>query len=82
MPLLLISFPAVLQMTGADPEVSDLVLWKKVLESARSTVIAHCVQYVVGLQWAVWLAQCQLKPIKEFQVHSCLYSPYVVCSST
>lgn len=60
-------------MTGADPEVSEVVLWKTVLESVRSTADTSYVKYVVGLQWAVWLANCQMKTIKEFQV-KCLYS--------
>lgn len=71
--LLLLSFPVVLQMTGADSEVSDFVIWKTVLKLVRSTVITSHVQYVVGLQWAVWLANCQLEAIKEFQVNYCLY---------
>lgn len=78
MPLLLLLFPLVLQMTGADPEVSDIVVWKTVFESVRSTTITSRVQYVVGVQWAVWLANCQLKTITEFQVHSCLY-PALTC---
>lgn len=78
MPLLLLIFPVVLQMTGSDPEVSDTVFWKTVLESVRSTAITPRAQYVVGVQWAIWLANCQLKTIKEFQVHSCLY-PALIC---
>lgn len=80
MPLLL-SFPVVLQMTGADPEVSDLVFWKTVLKLVRSTAVTSHVQYVVGLQWAVWLANCQLETIKEFQVHFCLYIAFTAPSS-
>ncbi|TNM89432.1 hypothetical protein fugu_003666 [Takifugu bimaculatus] len=55
----------VLQMTGADPEASEL--WKSVLESARNTALTPSVQCVVGLQWAVWLANCQLETIQEYQ---------------
>uniref|UniRef100_A0A3B5JZ36 FA complementation group G n=1 Tax=Takifugu rubripes TaxID=31033 RepID=A0A3B5JZ36_TAKRU len=58
----------VLQMTGADPEASEL--WKSVLESARSTALTPSVQCVVGLQWAVWLANCQLETIQEYQLFS------------
>lgn len=78
MPLLLLLFSVVLQMSGADLDVSDIVLWKTVFELVRSTAITSCMQYVVGVQWAVWLANCQLKTIKEFQVHSCLY-PDLTC---
>lgn len=78
LPLLLLSFTAVLQMTGADPEASEL--WKSVLESARSPALTAPVQRVVGLQWAVWLANCQLKTIQEYQVHYCLYSEFVCYS--
>lgn len=78
MPLLLLLFPVVLQMTGADPEVSDIVFWKTVIELVRSTAITSRLQYVVGVQWAVWLANCQLKTIKELQVHYCLY-PALTC---
>uniref|UniRef100_H3BX27 FA complementation group G n=1 Tax=Tetraodon nigroviridis TaxID=99883 RepID=H3BX27_TETNG len=57
----------VLQMTGADPEISDTVFWKTVFELARSTAITSRVLYVAGVQWAVWLASSQLKTIEEFQ---------------
>lgn len=77
-PLPLLLFPAVLQMTGADPVVPDTEFWKTVFKSARSTAITSRVQYVVGVQWAVWLAHCQLKTIEEFQVHSCMY-PALTC---
>lgn len=70
---------AVLQMTGADPEASEL--WKSVLESARSPALTAPVQRVVGLQWAVWLANCQLKTIQEYQVHFCLYPQFVYYST-
>ena len=72
MSVLFLLSSVVLQMTGGDTEVSDNVLWEKVFESVKSTGITSRVQYVVGVQWAVWLANCQLKTIKEFQVHSCL----------
>lgn len=75
-------------MTGAAPEVSGIAFWKTVFESMRSTAITSRVQYVVGVQWAVWLANCQLKTIKEFQVHSCLrllgvlqHIAVIICSS-
>lgn len=78
MPLLLLLFPVVIQMTGADPEASDTVIWKTVLKLARSTAITSGVLHVVGVQWAVWLASYQMKPIRELQVHSCLY-PVCTC---
>lgn len=75
---LLLLFPVVLQMTE-DPVDSDpLVFWRTVLKSVGSTAIKSSVQYILGVQWAIWLATCQLKTIQEFQVQSCLQAVFTV----
>ncbi|KAM6931056.1 Fanconi anemia group G protein [Xenentodon cancila] len=58
----------VLQMTGGDPIPSDsLLLWRTAVKTVENTAL-HCfVLYIFCLQWAVWLATCQMKTIKEFQ---------------
>ncbi|XP_061585953.1 Fanconi anemia group G protein isoform X2 [Cololabis saira] len=58
----------VLQMTGCDPIASDSpLLWRTAVKTVENTAL-HCfVLYVFTLQWAVWLATCQMKTIQEFQ---------------
>ncbi|XP_034548756.1 Fanconi anemia group G protein [Notolabrus celidotus] len=58
----------VLQMTVDDHNASDtLVLWRTVLRSEGSKALKPCVLYLLCLQWAIWLATCQLKTIQEFK---------------
>nr|XP_020450076.1 Fanconi anemia group G protein isoform X2 [Monopterus albus] len=57
-----------LQMAGNFPVASDPpVLWRTVLKSVENTALNSCVLYLLCLQWAIWLATCQLKMIEEFQ---------------
>ncbi|XP_041856252.1 Fanconi anemia group G protein isoform X2 [Melanotaenia boesemani] len=56
-----------LQVTGGDAGTSDpLVFWRNILKSVGNTALHPFVLYLVCLQWAIWLATCQLKTIKEF----------------
>ncbi|XP_068994837.1 Fanconi anemia group G protein [Embiotoca jacksoni] len=58
----------VLQLTGGDPCTSDvLVRWGTVLKSLENTALHPCVLHLLCLQWAIWLATCQLKTLQEFQ---------------
>ncbi|XP_047447623.1 Fanconi anemia group G protein isoform X2 [Mugil cephalus] len=58
----------VLQMTGGDPGTSEpLVCWRAVLKSVGNTALHTCVLTLLCLQWAIWLATCQLKTIQQFQ---------------
>ncbi|XP_044052731.1 Fanconi anemia group G protein isoform X2 [Siniperca chuatsi] len=58
----------VLQMTGDNPVCSDPpVFWRIVLKSVENTALNSCVLYLLCLQWAIWLATCQLKTIQGFQ---------------
>ncbi|XP_038560147.1 Fanconi anemia group G protein [Micropterus salmoides] len=58
----------VLQVTGHDPVASDHpVFWRTLLKSVESTALNSCVLYLLCLQWAIWLATCQLKTIQGFQ---------------
>ncbi|XP_036953902.1 Fanconi anemia group G protein isoform X2 [Acanthopagrus latus] len=58
----------VIQMTGDDPISSDPpAFWKTLLKSMGNTTFTSSVQHLLCLQWAVWLAKCQLKTIQEFQ---------------
>ncbi|XP_072243089.1 Fanconi anemia group G protein [Leuresthes tenuis] len=58
----------VLQMTGGDSSTSDpLWLWKTALKFVGNAALHPFVLYLPCLQWAVWLATCQFKTIKEFK---------------
>ncbi|XP_065821905.1 Fanconi anemia group G protein isoform X2 [Labrus bergylta] len=58
----------VLQVTEGDHDASDhLGLWKSILKSAGSIALKSCVLHLLCLQWAIWLATCQLKTINEFK---------------
>ncbi|XP_063345262.1 Fanconi anemia group G protein [Pelmatolapia mariae] len=58
----------VLQMTGNNADASDpLVLWRAGLKSAGNTALHPHVLYLLCLQWALWLAKCQLENIWELQ---------------
>lgn len=60
---------AVLQMTGDNSLATNPpVFWRAVLKLVGNTTLNSCVQNVLCLQWAIWLATCQLKLIEEFQV--------------
>ncbi len=77
--LCFVIFPTVLQMMGDESVASDLSgFWRKVLTAVRNTALNSSVQYLLGLQWAIWLATCQLKTIREFQVKSKLQDFRVV----
>uniref|UniRef100_A0A3Q3MH85 FA complementation group G n=1 Tax=Labrus bergylta TaxID=56723 RepID=A0A3Q3MH85_9LABR len=55
-----------------DHDASDhLGLWKSILKSAGSIALKSCVLHLLCLQWAIWLATCQLKTINEFKVRCC-----------
>uniref|UniRef100_A0A3P8U3P3 FA complementation group G n=1 Tax=Amphiprion percula TaxID=161767 RepID=A0A3P8U3P3_AMPPE len=61
----------VLQMTGGETGASDpLVRWRAVLKSVENTHLHPTVLYLLCLQWAIWLATCQLETIQEFQMSS------------
>uniref|UniRef100_A0A3Q3X6J6 Uncharacterized protein n=1 Tax=Mola mola TaxID=94237 RepID=A0A3Q3X6J6_MOLML len=58
----------VLQMTGDDPLDSDpLLFWRTIIKSVENTAMKSSVQYIFGLQWAIWLADCKLTTIQECQ---------------
>ncbi|XP_070689548.1 Fanconi anemia group G protein [Pempheris klunzingeri] len=58
----------VLHMNGDDPVASDPPeFWRTVLKSVGKTAFKSSVLYLLCLQWAVWLATCQLKTIQRFQ---------------
>ncbi|XP_006784237.1 Fanconi anemia group G protein isoform X2 [Neolamprologus brichardi] len=58
----------VLQVTGNNADTSDpLVLWRAGLKSAGNTALHPHVLYLLCLQWALWLAKCQLENIWELQ---------------
>lgn len=62
-------FFTVLQVTGNNADTSDpLVLWRAGLKSAGNTALHPHVLYLLCLQWALWLAKCQLENIGELQV--------------
>ncbi|XP_026198335.1 Fanconi anemia group G protein [Anabas testudineus] len=64
-----------LQMTGDNLQsstdkalaASPHVFWRTVLKSVENTTLNSCIQHLLCLQWAIWLATCQLKIIEEFQ---------------
>uniref|UniRef100_A0A3Q4MBD2 FA complementation group G n=1 Tax=Neolamprologus brichardi TaxID=32507 RepID=A0A3Q4MBD2_NEOBR len=61
----------VLQVTGNNADTSDpLVLWRAGLKSAGNTALHPHVLYLLCLQWALWLAKCQLENIWELQMSS------------
>ncbi|KAK9522693.1 hypothetical protein VZT92_019141 [Zoarces viviparus] len=58
----------VLQMTEDDSAASDPpVFWRTALKSVGNTALKPRVLYLLCLQWAIWLATCQLKTIQGFQ---------------
>ncbi|XP_029017873.1 Fanconi anemia group G protein isoform X2 [Betta splendens] len=58
----------VLQMTDDEPPSLDpLVFWRTVLKSVKSKTFSSCILHLLCLQWAIWLASCQLKMIEAFQ---------------
>lgn len=64
-------FLAALQMAGDEPLASNSpVFWRTVLKSMGNTTLNSCILHFLCLQWAIWLATCQLKIIEEFQVQS------------
>ncbi|KAG7244004.1 hypothetical protein INR49_006165 [Caranx melampygus] len=70
--LLTQSLKRALQTTGEDPPASDpSVLWRTVLKPNGNTALNPCVLYLLCLQWAIWLATSQLKPIQEFKEELC-----------
>ncbi|XP_023269249.1 Fanconi anemia group G protein isoform X2 [Seriola lalandi dorsalis] len=61
-----------LQITGNDSVTSETpVFWRTVLKSVANTALNSCVLYLLCLQWAIWLATCQLKTIQEFKEELC-----------
>ncbi|KAE8292251.1 Fanconi anemia group G protein-like protein [Larimichthys crocea] len=66
--LLIQATERVLQITGDNPVATDPpVFWKTALKSVANTALNSSIQYILCLQWAIWLATCQLKTIQEFQ---------------
>lgn len=58
----------VLQVTGNNADTPDpLVLWRAGLKSAGNAALHPHVLYLLCLQWALWLAKCQLENIGELQ---------------
>ncbi|XP_026178555.1 Fanconi anemia group G protein isoform X2 [Mastacembelus armatus] len=58
----------VLQMHGDDHVASHPhVFWRTIFKSIGNTSLNSRVLYLVCVQWAMWLATCQLKIIEEFQ---------------
>uniref|UniRef100_A0A672IAV9 FA complementation group G n=1 Tax=Salarias fasciatus TaxID=181472 RepID=A0A672IAV9_SALFA len=56
-------------ITGDGGDASDVcVRWKAVFKSAGNPTLKPCVPYLFCLQWALWLATCQLKVIQDIQV--------------
>ncbi|XP_028269284.1 Fanconi anemia group G protein isoform X2 [Parambassis ranga] len=61
------------EMAGGDPGTSDsLILWRFALRSVENKALHPWVLNLLCLQWAIWLATCQLKTIQEFQELSSL----------
>lgn len=77
-----ISFLAVLQNTTEELVDSDpVVFWRTAAQSVENTSLKSSVQRLLGLQWAVCLASCQMRTIQEFQVHAVYsYNPFGVMS--
>lgn len=70
-------FPTVLQMSGDYHVASDpLVFWRTILKSVGNTALNSCLLYLLCVQWAIWLATCQLKTIEGFQVRACLWAVF------
>lgn len=44
------------------------VFWRTALKSVESTTLSSCILHFLCLQWAIWLATCQLNMIEELQV--------------
>ncbi|KAK2837336.1 hypothetical protein Q5P01_014548 [Channa striata] len=67
--LLVQSTERALQMTGKDTFAPNPnVFWRRVLKSVGNTALNSCVLHLLCLQWAIWLATCQLKIINDSQV--------------
>ncbi|XP_034398583.1 Fanconi anemia group G protein isoform X2 [Cyclopterus lumpus] len=57
-----------LQMKGDGSVASDpSEFWRTALKSLGNTALNACVMNLLCLQWAIWLATCQLKTIQGFQ---------------
>ncbi|XP_018524999.1 Fanconi anemia group G protein isoform X2 [Lates calcarifer] len=66
--LLIQAIQRALQMTGDEPVASNrTVFWRTVLKSVGNTTFNTCVRYLLCLQWAIWLATCQLTIIQELK---------------
>ncbi|KAM3611455.1 uncharacterized protein V6R79_018785 [Siganus canaliculatus] len=58
----------VAQVVGNDPVSSDpTAFWKAVLKSVENASLNSSVHRLLSVQWALWLATCQLKSIQELQ---------------
>ncbi|KAF3695853.1 Fanconi anemia group G protein -like protein [Channa argus] len=67
--LLLQSTERALQMTGNNTLASDPnVFWREVLKSVGNTALNVCIVHLLCLQWAIWLATCQLNMINDSQM--------------
>ncbi|XP_023813818.1 Fanconi anemia group G protein isoform X3 [Oryzias latipes] len=61
----------ILQMKGENLCQSDApILWITAIRSVENTALHPFLLLLPCLQWAIWLATCQLKPIKDFQESS------------
>ncbi|RVE68185.1 hypothetical protein OJAV_G00090110 [Oryzias javanicus] len=57
-----------LQMKGESLCQSDApIVWMMAVKSVKNTALHRFLLYLSCLQWAIWLATCQLKPIEDFQ---------------
>ncbi|XP_054629671.1 Fanconi anemia group G protein isoform X2 [Dunckerocampus dactyliophorus] len=67
--LLTQSMNRVLQMTGVDAlAVHSSMFWRTVLQSVESSgAVKSCVANLFCVQWAIWLANCCVEKIEEFQ---------------
>ncbi|XP_061842446.1 Fanconi anemia group G protein isoform X1 [Nerophis lumbriciformis] len=59
----------VLKLTGSDPVAfHSPVFWRTVLQSVESSeTVKSCIQKLLCVQWAVWLANCSLQTIEGHQ---------------
>ncbi|XP_074526135.1 Fanconi anemia group G protein [Halichoeres trimaculatus] len=58
---------ALQEMVDDQNTSNPLVWWRSVLRSVESTELKPCVLHLLCLQWAVWLATCQLKTMQNFK---------------
>uniref|UniRef100_A0A3B3D3C8 FA complementation group G n=2 Tax=Oryzias melastigma TaxID=30732 RepID=A0A3B3D3C8_ORYME len=57
-----------LQMKGESLcQLDAPIVWMTAVKSVKNTALHRFLLFLPCLQWAIWLATCQLKPIEDFQ---------------